>query len=225
MGNQYSWSVLQCEPGKFCCRAASDTKNCCDNNQTIISTSHIGNLLLPGSSQTINTTYNSTTSASSSGSNTNNTTCASGSGSEVCPVDHSAVVGGAVGGALGAVLIGAFIALAFALRSRRRYKSDFLSTQAVLSSTEILAAQEKASFQKQLDDQQRQMQTIPPQYPMNNGYISPSVHGYTSNSGTYSSTFRPAPMEMSSDPQHVFNELADSNDSRAELKSPTSDPH
>lgn len=223
VGNQYSWSVLQCEPGKFCCRAASDDENCCGKNETIISTSHIGNLLLPGASQAINTTYNATTGQSSSSSATNGSVCTSESNSTACPVDHSATVGGAVGGALGAALIGAFVALAFALRSRNHYKSDLLGTQAVLSSTEIIAAQEKANFQKQLEEHQRQMQTVPPQYPMGNGYVSPTIHGYTSNSGTYSSNFRPAPMEMPSDPNHGLNEMAEENNSRVELKGPSSD--
>lgn len=206
---------MQCEPGKFCCRAASDTENCCDNNQTIISTSHIGSLLLPGSTQLINTTYNSTNEVSG----TANASCASNSTSSsnssnsslidkaLCPADNAATVGGAVGGVLGAALIGALIALAFALRGRKRAQNDLRTTQTTLTATETQAAEEKANHQKQLEDQQRHMQTMPPNY----------VNGYGTQSPGYP-VRPPPPNEMYSNDSHVPTELSgDLDGSRVEL--------
>ena len=234
VGNQYSWSVLQCEPGKFCCRAGSDTDNCCGNNASMISTSHIGNLLLPGSTSAINTTFNFTTSAPSaaSGSAEANTTCSSNStslyGGDQCPTDNSATVGGAVGGVLGAALIGALVALAFALRSRKHYRSDLAGTKSTLTTTETQAAEEKANFQKQLEDQQRHIQSIPPTYNMmspnnvspHNAYATPVTHGYNNNHGGYLPTHITPPSELPHNNSHGYSELGgDSHGSRVELTS------
>lgn len=227
VGNQYSWSVLQCEPGKFCCRAASDNENCCGNNASMISTSHIGNLLVPGSTSAINTTFNFTTEApaATDSSSSANTTCSSNSASAfdsaLCPADNSATVGGAVGGVLGAALIGALVALAFALRSRKQYRSDLAGTKSALTTTETQAAEEKANFHKQLEDQQRHFQSIPPTYNMmspNGGYASPVTHVANSNSGTYNSAQSTPPSELPHNHSHGYSELGAENDhSRVEL--------
>lgn len=218
VGNQYSWNVLQCEPGKFCCRAASDTSNCCGKNETMISTSHIGNLLLPGSTSAVNTTFNTTseTSSASNSSSSNNSTCASASSNSTlidrsqCPADHSATVGGAVGGILGAALIGAIVALVFTLRSRKHAKANLATTQMALTTTETQAAEEKANHQKQLEEQQRHMQSMPPNYP----------NGHYSQHGAYP-TRPPPPNEIGSNESHVYSELAGADGSRVELTSET----
>lgn len=222
VGNQYSWSVLQCEPGKFCCRAAYDTENCCNNNQSVISTSHIGSLLLPGSTSVVNTTYNAAagTHTTTNGSSSDNSTCASSSAStsssnstlidrSQCPADHSATVGGAVGGILGAALIGAIVALVFALQSRKHAKNDLGTTQTALTATETRAAEEKANHQKQMEDQQRHMQTMPPNYPQNGGYpIRPRL-----------------PNEMDSSEGRMYSELSGADGSLVELTSETAKSH
>lgn len=225
VGNQYSWSVLQCEPGKFCCRAASDTENCCNNNQSIISTSHIGSLLLPGSTAAVNTTFNATADAptTTNVSSSDNSTCASTPSNvssstnatlidrSQCPADKSATVGGAVGGILGAALIGAIVALVFALRGRKQAQNDLHVTQATLTATETQAAEEKAHHQKQLEEQQRYVQTMPPNYP--------SVHH--AHSGGYPAR-PPPPNEMDSTESHAPSELSGvTNGSRVELTGDT----
>lgn len=156
----------------------------------MISTSHIGNLLLPGASVPINTTYNATNDAPStaSGSTSSNSTCLSASDTSAnpqCAKDNSAMVGGVVGGILGAALIGALTALAFAIRSRKHYQSDLGSTQATLSSTEAHAAKEKLEFEQKLEDNRRHMQSIPPQY-VNTTSGTPMIHGQPTMVGTYS---------------------------------------
>jgi len=208
VGNQYSWSVLQCQPGQFCCRAASDTTNCCNNNATIITTSHIGNLLLPGSTAAINTTYNFTGTPAATGNTTSNSTCSA----LHCPANHTATVSGVLGGILGAALIGALIALAFALRSRQHYRSDLGNTKSALTATETQAATEKASFQKELDAQRRHVSSMPPNYPnANSGYVSPGVHGYNPNNGAYSPGYQPQPAH------HAFAQEIDNPRSYSEL--------
>lgn len=228
VGNQYSWNVLQCEPGKFCCRAASDTENCCNNNASMISTSHIGNLLLPGSTAAINTTFNFTVEAPAvaNSSESSNATCSdsisNSNNTSICPANNSAAVGGAVGGVLGAALIGALIALAFALRSRKHCKSDLTSTKAVLTSTEQEAATYKANAEKQLEYHRQHTQSMPPHYPhMNGGYVMPLTRGYTSNSGSYTPSFQtPSPPVMEMDTNNGMSELGGGcNDSRVELTS------
>ncbi|KAK5946281.1 hypothetical protein PMZ80_000423 [Knufia obscura] len=217
MGNQYSWSVLQCEPGKFCCRAGSDTENCCGDNSSMISTSHIGNLLLPGSTAAINTTFNFTTDAPAAASgSSSNSTCSSSANTvfdkSLCPADNSATVGGAVGGILGAGLIGALVALAFALRSRKHFRSDLANTKASLTTTETLAAEEKANFQKQREDQQRHMQLIPPTY------NTPMTHGYPTMTGTYPQQQSTPPTELPHSHSYGYSELGgEGHNSRVEL--------
>lgn len=229
MGNQYSWSVLQCEPGKFCCRAASDTDNCCNNNQSIISTSHIGSLLLPGSTTLINTTYNTTTgsASSSSVSSSENSTCSTNSSNtplssnsalidrSQCPADKSATVGGAVGGVLGAALVGAIVALIFSLRSRKQTQNDLLAARTTLTTTETQAAEEKANHQKQLEDQQRHIYSMPPNYP---AAFYPQSKAYP---------FRPPPPnEMDSSESRTLSELSSGPDgSRVELTDGSANSH
>ena len=210
MGNQYSWSVLQCEPGVFCCRAASDNTNCCGDNSTTISTSHIGNLLLPGSTQAINTTYNATNDTPGTSNSSASCNSTSASSPAQCPADNSAVVGGAVGGVLGAALIGALVALAFMMRSRKHYKSDLGTTRAALTSAEVKAADEKANLQKQLEieQQQRHAQSIPPQYisPPSSAYVMPGMPGY----GTYSPQYQTPMAQRSTElPHTTSNELSE----------------
>lgn len=108
---QYSFNVLQCNPGTFCCRAAYDTTNCCDNNATTIQTSHIGTLELPGATA-VNTTFNASQTAAAA----------------TCPSDHTAAVGGALGGILAAVVIGSAIALILLLRQRKSLQQELSKT-------------------------------------------------------------------------------------------------
>jgi hypothetical protein len=104
---QYSFNVLQCNPGTFCCRASYDKKNCCNDTNAIIQTSHIGTLLLPSGAE-VNTTYSPPSSPSSK---TAKAACS------------TAAVGGALGAVLAAVLIGAAVALFFLLSKRKAIKS------------------------------------------------------------------------------------------------------
>lgn len=178
----------------------------------MISTSHIGNLLLPGSTSAVNTTFNVTTDTPSvaNSSSVENGTCAATTPSNSslidrsqCPADKSATVGGAVGGILGAALIGAMVALVLTLQSRKHAKS-------ALTTAETRAAEEKANHQKQLEEQQRHIQTMPPNYP----------NAHYSQNGGYPT--RPAlPNEMASSESHVYSELAGADGSRVELTSET----
>jgi hypothetical protein len=110
---QYSFNVLQCNPGTFCCRAAYDKKNCCNNTNAIIQTSHIGTLLLPSGAE-VNTTYSP---PSNSSPKTAKATCS------------TAAVGGALGAVLAAVLIGAAVALFFLLNKRKAIKKSLAEAQ------------------------------------------------------------------------------------------------
>jgi uncharacterized protein HemX len=110
---QYSFSVLQCNPGTFCCRAGYDKTNCCNNTDALVQTSHIGTLLLPDGAE-VNTTYSS---PSNSSPNTAKATCS------------TAAVGGALGAVLAAVLIGAAVALFFLLNKRKAMKKSLAEVQ------------------------------------------------------------------------------------------------
>lgn len=122
-----SWNVLQCNKGVYCCRAATDTTNCCSNSSAVISTD-IGTIMLPTATAT--TTVGTGTAAATvtvtavSGAASEQTTAGSGTGNgtveSTCPADKSAVVGGAVGGALGAALLASLGALAFMVVRRRK---------------------------------------------------------------------------------------------------------
>lgn len=149
----------------------------------MVQTSHIGNLLLPGSTAAaINTTYNFTTGTASGSSSANCTSNpASAFNTSLCPADNTALVGGTLGGILGAALIGALLALAFALRSRKHYRYGLAGTRAALATTDAQAAQDKANFQKQFEEQQRRIQSIPPTYNMmspNGVYDTLAMHGH-----------------------------------------------
>ena len=113
MPAQYSFNVLQCNPGTFCCRASSDKTNCCNDTNALIQTSHIGTLLLPSGAE-VNTTYSP---QSDSSSNTAKTTCS------------TAAVGGALGAVLAAVLIGTAVALFFLLKQRTAMKKSLTEAQ------------------------------------------------------------------------------------------------
>lgn len=120
-------------------------------------------------------------------------------------------MGGAVGGVLGAALIGALIALVFALRGRKSAKNDLQVSQATLTATETQAAEEKANHQKQLEEQQRYMQSIPPKYA--SGFHAQST-GYPARP--------PPPNEMYSSDSHTASELSSGPDgSRVELTGDT----
>ena len=194
----------------------------------MISTSHIGNILLPGSSAAINTTFNFTTEAPATASNSSNCTSTTPYNTISCPASNSAVVGGALGGILGAALIGALVALAFVCRSRKHYAFDLAGTKAALTTTETQAAEDKANFHKQFEDQQRHMQSIPPTYnhemmSANSGYAMPVARGYNghSQSGTYSPASRPGvspPTELPHGDSYGYSELGgDDNNSKVEL--------
>jgi hypothetical protein len=110
---QYNFNVLQCNPGTFCCRAGYDKKNCCNNTDALIQTSHIGTLLLPSGAE-VNTTY---IPASNSSPNTVKATCS------------TAAVGGALGAILAAVLIGTAAALFFLLNKGKVMKKSLAEAQ------------------------------------------------------------------------------------------------
>jgi uncharacterized protein HemX len=110
---QYSFNVLQCNPGTFCCRAGYDKKNCCNDTNAIVQTSHIGTLLLPSGAE-VNTTY---TPPSNSSPSTTKATCS------------TAAVGGALGAILAAVLIGAAVALFFLLNKRKAMEKSLAEVQ------------------------------------------------------------------------------------------------
>jgi hypothetical protein len=109
---QYSFNVLQCNPGTFCCRAGYDKKNCCNDTDALVQTSHIGTLLLPSGAE-VNTTYI----PSSNSPNTVKATCS------------TAAVGGALGAILAAVLIGAAVALFFLLNKRKAMEKSLAEVQ------------------------------------------------------------------------------------------------
>lgn len=204
VGSAYSWSVLQCSPGKFCCRAASDTTNCCGNDKNVISTSHIGTLLLPGSSSVVNTTFNYTTNAPTTANNpsTTNSSCTQNTttlSNLSCPADHSVVVGGTVGGILGAALIGSLVALLLTVRSRQKYKTNLGATSAALATMETNAANEKARLQDQ--------------YARNHYSQASTQYSYGQSYGkpmSYNVTELP-------DSRHGLNELQERSSGRSEL--------
>lgn len=113
MPAQYSFNVLQCNPGTFCCRASYDKTNCCNNTDTLIQTSHIGTLLLPSGAE-VNTTYSPPSAPSSK------------TAKATCP---TAAVGGALGAVLAAVLIGTAAALFFLLKQRKAMKKSLAEAQ------------------------------------------------------------------------------------------------
>ncbi|KJZ79347.1 hypothetical protein HIM_01498 [Hirsutella minnesotensis 3608] len=98
-----TYSVLQCNAGgRYCCRKASDQKNCCGNDSAVV-TINVGTVRLPTKTVGAGTTA-TITPASCDAART--------SPRDQCPKDNSAVVGGAVGGVLGAALLASLGALA-----------------------------------------------------------------------------------------------------------------
>jgi hypothetical protein len=114
---QYSWNVLQCNPGVFCCRASYDKSNCCNDTSALVNTSHIGTLLLPGGKE-VNTTY---------------VAPASSSRPSLPPSPSAGAVGGVVGGVLGAALLVAITAIILLLR-RHKVLTHALDTKTALLS-------------------------------------------------------------------------------------------
>lgn len=80
----------------------------------------------------------------------------------------------------------------FALRGRKQARNNLHDTQATLMATETQAAEEKANHQKQLEEQQRHIQSLPPNYA--SGYHAQST-GYPARP--------PPPNEMDSNGSHV----------------------
>lgn len=172
----------------------------------MISTSHIGSLLLPGSSDVVNTTFNVTintppsTSISPSNSISSTTSCNTSttlSNTSTCPADHTAVVGGTVGGVLGAALIASLVALLLTIRSRRKYKSGLSAASAAIATAETHAAEDKAHFHNQ--------------YATDAYSYTPSPYGQSPGK-----TMSYAIVEMPGS-GHSVNELDDPNNSRSEL--------
>jgi hypothetical protein len=134
---QYSWNVLQCNPGVFCCRPAYEKSNCCNDTSALVNTSHIGTLLLPDGEE-VNTTYVAPASSS-------------------CPsrsrFPSAGAVGGAVGGVLGTALLVALTTIILLLRRRKALTHD-LDTK----TTELNAAYEHQQVLKEKMD-------ISPPYP------------------------------------------------------------
>lgn len=121
-----SWNVLQCEVGRYCCREAGDNNNCCSNSSAVIST-NIGTLLLA-------TAPSTATSVSPAGTSSPAGTGSNGSVANVaCPVDKTALVGGAVGGALGIALLGSCSAFAFIIWRQRIKMRHLLKAESNVS--------------------------------------------------------------------------------------------
>lgn len=118
-----SWSVLQCNKNTFCCRPATDTTNCCGNSSAVVS-ADIGTLLLSTATATVTAGTGTAVPTVTVTAVSSATTDQAGNGTVVgatCPVDRTAVVGGAVGGTLGAALLASLGALAFMMKKRRDY--------------------------------------------------------------------------------------------------------
>ncbi|OCT46353.1 hypothetical protein CLCR_01223 [Cladophialophora carrionii] len=136
MPSGYSFNVLQCDAnnGSFCCRSGSDEDNCCTTESRVFqAATTIGQILLPGTDQVVNTTYSTILPNSSK--------------------DHSRVVGGVVGGVLGAALIASLIALFMLLRSRKALRNDYSSLQQDRDTLLQQGFNEKAALQQELEQQ------------------------------------------------------------------------
>ncbi|KIW62978.1 hypothetical protein PV04_09862 [Phialophora macrospora] len=136
MPSGYSFNILQCDAnnGSFCCRSGGDEDNCCTTESRIFQAdTTIGQILLPGTDQVVNTTYSTILPSSSK--------------------DHSGVVGGVVGGILGVALIVTLIALFMALRSRKSLQNDFSSLQQDRNALLQQGLNDKAALQQELEQQ------------------------------------------------------------------------
>lgn len=114
------WNVLQCSPGIYCCRAATDDTNCCSNTTALITTD-IGTLLASATTDTASTTGAATVTGATVTGTSSVTAGITQSATDTaavaeCPKDNSAVVGGAVGGALGLALLASLGALGFMIK-------------------------------------------------------------------------------------------------------------
>lgn len=122
-GNVLTWNVLQCNPGEYCCRASTDSTNCCSNTTAILTTT-LGTLLVSTTATSTSMTGAVTVTVTSS-----TTAGITGGGNYTdpaadCPKDNSAVIGGAVGGALGVALLASLGALGFLVKRRKGWASS-----------------------------------------------------------------------------------------------------
>ncbi|KAF2258499.1 hypothetical protein CC78DRAFT_114163 [Lojkania enalia] len=116
-----AWNILMCDFGSYCCRAATDSRNCC-NNATAprITTDFIGAFQFETSTVSGSLTAPTPSGTSSSVEPsvfatavftgdpfeyTMTPTSTSPAEAQICPKDKSAMVGGAVGGTLSAVIL------------------------------------------------------------------------------------------------------------------------
>jgi hypothetical protein len=99
----------------------SDSRNCC-GNETAQITIELGALVLP--TRTTTTTVGAGATATvcndDATATVTATVTAAPTGSDICPKDNTAVVGGAVGGALGAALLASAVTIALLLRRRQQ---------------------------------------------------------------------------------------------------------
>ncbi|KAI1625160.1 hypothetical protein EDD37DRAFT_379434 [Exophiala viscosa] len=147
MPTGYSYNVLQCNAnnGSFCCRAGGDETNCCNDTASSFQADvTIGQILLPGTSETVNTTYSTIIQTPSK--------------------DKTAVVGGVLGAVLGAALIASLLALWYLMRSRKSLKYSYISLQNERDTALQQGASEKAALQHQIEQQQLQYQQYQQQH-------------------------------------------------------------
>merc|ERR1712000_573226 len=95
------YNVLQCDRTTFCCRAASNTTNCCSDDSAT-GTFDIGTLMLPTATMTRTSIDEKEC--------PKETECPK---EKECPKDNTSIVGGAVGGVLGIALLVALVTTVF----------------------------------------------------------------------------------------------------------------
>ncbi|EXJ53900.1 hypothetical protein A1O7_09236 [Cladophialophora yegresii CBS 114405] len=190
----------------------SDQDNCCTTeSQVFQAASTIGQILLPGTDQVVNTTYSTVLPDSAK--------------------DHSGVVGGVVGGILGAALIASLIALFMVLRSRKSLRNDYSSLQQDRDTLLQQGFNEKAALQQELEQQRQAYQqyhmaqaptyTQAQQYPA--AYYQPSAalpmstptdsHGYPTE---VSGLTRPVEMDTMRGASELSDETASQKAERIE---------
>ncbi|KAH0396334.1 hypothetical protein KCU89_g9413, partial [Aureobasidium melanogenum] len=116
------YNVLPCALGTWCCRAATDLSNCCNNSTMLLDsaqTSYLGrfvNNVIPGTSTTSN--------------NSNSTNAATTSTITATPSNNTTtVVGATVGAVLGVACIIALAGLLWMMRKIKRLKKEMQSMQ------------------------------------------------------------------------------------------------
>ncbi|KAK4943510.1 hypothetical protein LTR10_017001 [Elasticomyces elasticus] len=186
MPTGYSYSVLQCNAnnGSFCCRAGGDETNCCNDTASSFQADvTIGQILLPGTNETVNTTYSTVIQNPSK--------------------DNTAVVGGVLGGVLGAALMASLLALWYILRSRRSLKHNYISLQNERDTALQQGASEKAALQHQIEQQQLQYQQFQHQQMQAPTYSPGSGQYHTYFAPSPALPMQPYPTEVSSIPRPV----------------------